>query len=100
MKYAMTEKSCPELSAGFPSKLIFQWFDSFVWMGYRRPLENSDLWNMKPEDTSSEIAPRFLKHWDESVAKIKSERNNVVASKIENVAYQKVPPSIAFSNSG
>lgn len=54
MKYVAGDKPCPELCASFPSKIFFQWFDTFVWKGFRRPLENDDLWHMNPEDTSNE----------------------------------------------
>lgn len=96
MKYATGEKPCPELSASFPSKLLFHWFDSFVWMGYRRPLENDDLWNMNPEDTSTEVAPKFLKYWNQTVAK-----NSQVepSPAVPSASYQKDSATVAFSNS-
>jgi ATP-binding cassette, subfamily C (CFTR/MRP), member 1 len=95
MKYARGEKPCPEQGASFPSKILFQWFDSFVWKGYRKPLENDDLWNMNPEDTSTEVTPRFLKYWNATVAK-----NSQIAPApaLENAAYQKETATVAFSN--
>jgi ATP-binding cassette, subfamily C (CFTR/MRP), member 1 len=68
-KYPVPDKPCPELGASFPSKLFFHWFDKFIWHGFRQPLENKDLWNMKPEDMSTEVSPLFLKYWNRSVAK-------------------------------
>lgn len=95
MKYATGDKPCPELSASFPSKLFFHWFDSFVWMGYRRPLVNDDLWNMNPEDTSPEVTPRFLKYWNQTVSK-----NSQVepAPPVASASYQKDSATVAFSN--
>ncbi|CAG2053140.1 unnamed protein product [Timema podura] len=63
---------CPEQGASFLSKLFFSWFDALAWKGFRKPLETSDLWNMNPEDTSSEIVPMFDKYWEKS--KRKSEK--------------------------
>lgn len=95
MKYDMGETPCPELSAGFPSKLLFHWFDAFVWQGYKRPLENKDLWNMNPEDTSAEVAPRFLKYWNQSIAK-----NSQIAPApaTASASFKKSSGSINFSN--
>lgn len=68
-KYPVPDLPTPEISASFLSKVFFQWFDSFIWLGFKRPLENKDLWSMKPEDTSTEVSPLFLKYWNKSVAK-------------------------------
>nr|CAD7427422.1 unnamed protein product [Timema monikensis] len=71
-EYPPVENPCPEQGASFLSKLFFSWFDALAWKGFRKPLETSDLWNMNPEDTSSEIVPIFDKYWEKS--KRKSEK--------------------------
>lgn len=63
------QKPYPELGASFLSRLLFAWFDPLAWKGYRNPLEQDDLWDMNPEDSSKEIMPIFMKHWEKSVAK-------------------------------
>ncbi|XP_062546105.1 multidrug resistance-associated protein 1 isoform X8 [Armigeres subalbatus] len=68
-KYEITDKDCPELSATFPSRLVFGWFDKLAWTGFKKPLVNEDLWNMKPEDASKEVSPLFMKYWNETLAK-------------------------------
>lgn len=94
-KYPKAEKPCPELAASFPSKLFFTWFDGFVWRGFRNPLENKDLWSMKPEDMSPEVTPLFLKYWDRSVAKsAQVEPANGIAS----ATFKKSSASVNFSN--
>lgn len=57
------------MSASFLSRTFFTWFDPLAWQGYRTPLEHKDLWDMNVEDSSKEIMPIFLKHWNKSVAK-------------------------------
>lgn len=42
-----------------------------AWLGYRKPLETSDLWEMNPEDQCIEVVPLFDKYWEKSVAKYK-----------------------------
>lgn len=94
MKYATGEKPCPERSSSFPSKLFFQWFDSFIWMGFRRPLVNEDLWQMNPEDTSTVVAPKFMKYWNQTVAK----NSQVGPAPTPNATFQKDSATVAFSN--
>ncbi|KAG5674807.1 hypothetical protein PVAND_004755 [Polypedilum vanderplanki] len=95
MKYPPSDKPCPEASASFLSRLFFHWFDSFVWLGYRRPLENKDLWSMNAEDTSAEVAPRFLKYWNQSVAK-----NSQVEpyNAVQSASFKKSSASINFTS--
>lgn len=94
-KYEKPDMPCPELAASFTSKIFFQWFDKFVLQGYRQPLENKDLWNMKPEDMSTEVTPRFLKYWNKSVAKrAQVEPANGIAS----ATFTKSSASVNFTN--
>lgn len=67
--YEKTEKTCPELSASFLSRIFFCWFDKLAWHGFRNPLEHKDLWDMKPEDAAGEVMPQFAKHWNATIAK-------------------------------
>lgn len=50
------------------SKLMFAWFDKMAWKGYKKPLTQTDLWDLKPEDRTTEIIPAFSKHWDKAVS--------------------------------
>ncbi|XP_058451160.1 multidrug resistance-associated protein 1 isoform X7 [Malaya genurostris] len=68
-KYEVTERDCPELAATFPSRLVFGWFDKLAWTGFKKPLVNEDLWFMKPEDSSKEVSPLFLKYWNQTLEK-------------------------------
>ncbi|XP_011305034.1 multidrug resistance-associated protein 1 isoform X4 [Fopius arisanus] len=68
-EYAEVDRPCPEQSASYPSRMTFAWFDALAWRGFKKPLETSDLWSMNPEDTASEIVPRFDKYWNKSVQK-------------------------------
>jgi len=59
------------MKASFPSKVLFLWFDSFSWSGYKRPIESKDLMNMKYGDSSQEVFSVFDKHWERSIIKAK-----------------------------
>lgn len=63
------QNPCPEESSGFLSRLLFSWFNPLAWKGFRKPLETSDLWNMKHEDMAGEVVPLFDKYWQKSLKK-------------------------------
>ncbi|XP_060530036.1 multidrug resistance-associated protein 1-like isoform X5 [Cylas formicarius] len=71
-KYPKTQKPCPEEGASFLSRLLFAWFDSMTWTGFRKPLEASDLWDMNQEDSAAEVVPLFEKHWRKTLMKTRS----------------------------
>uniref|UniRef100_A0A8C3UXD9 Canalicular multispecific organic anion transporter 2 n=1 Tax=Catharus ustulatus TaxID=91951 RepID=A0A8C3UXD9_CATUS len=55
---------CPELNSGFLSRLTFWWFTSMAIQGYKRPLEEKDLWSLNKDDTSKAIVQQLSKEWD------------------------------------
>lgn len=59
----------PEEQASFLSHLLFTWFDKLAWKGFKKPLEQKDLWDMNPEDSSRELVPKFEKYWQKSLQK-------------------------------
>lgn len=63
MKHPKSENPYPEEGASFLSRLLYTWFDSMAWKGFRRPLEQKDLWDINPKDSSQEIQPLFMKYW-------------------------------------
>lgn len=79
-RYKEQKKPNPEIQASFIRKLFFLWFDSFTWMGYRKPLTTDDMWDIRPEDTSRELIPEFDKYWLESVEKGKQRARNISKS--------------------
>lgn len=63
------QNPCPEESSSFLSRLLFSWFDALAWQGFRKPLETTDLWDMKHEDTAKVVVPLFDKYWQKSLKK-------------------------------
>ncbi|XP_041520483.1 ATP-binding cassette sub-family C member 3 isoform X2 [Microtus oregoni] len=59
---------CPEASAGFLSRLSFWWFTKLAILGYRRPLEERDLWTLNEEDCSHKLVQRLLEAWQKQQA--------------------------------
>nr|CAB3219626.1 multidrug resistance-associated protein 1-like [Phallusia mammillata] len=62
-------ETSPEEGATFLSKITFWWFTRMVILGYKQPLVDSNLWNLKKSDASGNIAQHFLKNWNAERAK-------------------------------
>ncbi|NXO28683.1 MRP3 protein, partial [Cisticola juncidis] len=66
---------CPELNAGFLSRLTFWWFTSMAIHGYKKPLEDKDLWSLNEDDTSKAIVQQLSKEWEREKAECKQEED-------------------------
>uniref|UniRef100_A0A9J8B2K0 ATP-binding cassette, sub-family C (CFTR/MRP), member 3 n=1 Tax=Cyprinus carpio carpio TaxID=630221 RepID=A0A9J8B2K0_CYPCA len=64
--------SCPEITAGFLSKMTFWWFTSMAIKGYKSPLENKDLWSLNKQDSSELVVPNLLNEWEVEKSKAQS----------------------------
>ncbi|KDQ52618.1 hypothetical protein JAAARDRAFT_40221 [Jaapia argillacea MUCL 33604] len=49
-------KVIPEVQASFLSKLVFGWLSPFLAVGFSRPLEKEDLWELPPDRLTANIA--------------------------------------------
>ncbi|XP_053551240.1 multidrug resistance-associated protein 1 isoform X2 [Bombina bombina] len=71
---------CPEASASFLSNITFWWITKMMVKGYKRPLEDKDLWSLNKEDTSLEVVPVLSKNWDKEYSKAKKQPLKMVYS--------------------
>ncbi|XP_036408292.1 multidrug resistance-associated protein 1 isoform X1 [Megalops cyprinoides] len=62
---------CPESGASFLSKITFWWITGLMIQGYKRPLEESDLWSLNEEDRSHRVVPQLVRRWDNECSKVK-----------------------------
>ncbi|NXK73375.1 MRP3 protein, partial [Amazona guildingii] len=76
---------CPELTSGFLSRLTFWWFTSTAILGYKRPLEDKDLWSLNEDDTSKVIVQQLSKEWDKEKAMCKEKEDVTYMKKSNNV---------------
>jgi len=58
------KKSNPEQNANFWSMLFFSWLNPLLWMGYKRPLEDSDLYELPNDHKANYLANRLGEKWD------------------------------------
>uniref|UniRef100_A0A671NKW8 Multidrug resistance-associated protein 1 n=1 Tax=Sinocyclocheilus anshuiensis TaxID=1608454 RepID=A0A671NKW8_9TELE len=56
---------CPELGASFLSRITFWWITGLMVTGYKRPLEEKDLWSLNTEDKSQRVVPQLVRRWDQ-----------------------------------
>uniref|UniRef100_A0A8C5GHS1 ABC-type glutathione-S-conjugate transporter n=1 Tax=Gouania willdenowi TaxID=441366 RepID=A0A8C5GHS1_GOUWI len=52
-------KKNPELGAPFLSRITFNWINSMMLKGYRRPLVQEDMWDLNDEDSTATINQHF-----------------------------------------
>uniref|UniRef100_A0A8C2UJJ1 ATP binding cassette subfamily C member 3 n=1 Tax=Coturnix japonica TaxID=93934 RepID=A0A8C2UJJ1_COTJA len=76
----------PELTSGFLSRLTFWWFTSFAIRGYKKPLEDKDLWSLNEDDVSKNIVQKLSREWDRE----KAEKEDVTYRKKSNHALNHV----------
>uniref|UniRef100_A0A8C1FTL6 Multidrug resistance-associated protein 1 n=1 Tax=Cyprinus carpio carpio TaxID=630221 RepID=A0A8C1FTL6_CYPCA len=68
---------CPESGASFLSRITFWWITGLMVTGYKRPLEEKDLWSLNTEDKSQRVVPQLVCRWDQECNKVKrSEARN------------------------
>uniref|UniRef100_A0A8C1ILG4 ATP-binding cassette, sub-family C (CFTR/MRP), member 3 n=1 Tax=Cyprinus carpio TaxID=7962 RepID=A0A8C1ILG4_CYPCA len=67
-----SQNACPEITAGFLSKMTFWWFTSMAIKGYKSPLENKDLWSLNKQDSSELVVPNLLNEWEVEKSKAQS----------------------------
>eukprot|EP00041_Stephanoeca_diplocostata_P028197 m.790864 g.790864 ORF g.790864 m.790864 type:complete len:1581 (+) comp23327_c0_seq3:295-5037(+) len=66
------KKPCPETSAGLLSIITFSWLNGLMALGFRRPLEDKDLWGLNPDDQAPVLSRKFQRSWDEEVTRKRS----------------------------
>uniref|UniRef100_A0A087YGI1 Multidrug resistance-associated protein 1 n=1 Tax=Poecilia formosa TaxID=48698 RepID=A0A087YGI1_POEFO len=63
---------CPEPGASFLSRITFWWITGMMMVGYRRPLEEKDLWSLNADDCSHRVVPQLVHRWNSECQKVKS----------------------------
>ncbi|XP_071095145.1 multidrug resistance-associated protein 1-like [Haliotis cracherodii] len=74
-------RPCPEVTASFPSRLVYWWIAKLVFIGYKRGIEEDDLWDLNPRDQSRTLVPPFEKAWTQEVNKVKTKNLSLRAKR-------------------
>ncbi|XP_052813608.1 multidrug resistance-associated protein 1-like isoform X2 [Mya arenaria] len=63
------KKPCQESRVSFFSRIYFQWIQSLVVAGYKKPLVEDDMFTLNTEDQSANVIKPFEKIWKEEKTK-------------------------------
>ncbi|CAM9640065.1 unnamed protein product [Bubo scandiacus] len=62
-------KCSPEENVFFFNKLTYSWFSRLISIGYKRPLERDDLFEVNETDSPYSVCPNFEKQWRKEIQK-------------------------------
>ncbi|XP_040438824.1 multidrug resistance-associated protein 1-like isoform X2 [Falco naumanni] len=79
-------KHSPEENAFFFSKLTYSWFSRLISIGYKKPLERDDLFELNESDSPYSVCPNFEKQWRKEIQKTTT---GFMASYIKRVLFKK-----------
>uniref|UniRef100_A0A665TG51 Multidrug resistance-associated protein 4 n=1 Tax=Echeneis naucrates TaxID=173247 RepID=A0A665TG51_ECHNA len=60
-------KDNPSASANLLSKIFFCWLNPLFRIGYKRKLEEDDMYKVLPEDASDRLGEELQRYWDQEV---------------------------------
>ncbi|XP_066891022.1 multidrug resistance-associated protein 1-like isoform X5 [Kogia breviceps] len=83
------QKCSPEKSASFFSKMTYSWFSRIIILGYKKPLEREDLFELNESDSSYIVCPIFEKQWRKEV--LKNQERQKVKSSFHKEAHTRKP---------
>ncbi|KAI9501825.1 YLL048Cp-like protein [Coemansia spiralis] len=64
-----TNPPAPEKTASIAQLMFFSWMDPMIWLGYKRPLEPNDVYDLMPDDHSARVCARWRRESREYVRK-------------------------------
>uniref|UniRef100_A0AC11APY1 Uncharacterized protein n=1 Tax=Ovis aries TaxID=9940 RepID=A0AC11APY1_SHEEP len=79
----------PEKSASFFSKMTYSWFSRIIILGYKKPLEREDLFELNESDSSYTVCPIFEKQWRKEV--LRTQERQKVKSSFHKEAHTRKP---------
>uniref|UniRef100_A0AAY4BU55 Multidrug resistance-associated protein 1 n=1 Tax=Denticeps clupeoides TaxID=299321 RepID=A0AAY4BU55_9TELE len=77
------------LWASFLSKITFWWITKLLVQGFKRPLEEKDLWCLNSEDQSQKVVPQLVRCWNHECSKVKRSAYSLVGN---TLAYEPEDP--------
>ena len=63
-KFADGDKPLPEIFASFPNKVTFSWITNLLSKGWKRPLTQDDLYDLKPSERCVNVSERWRRNWE------------------------------------
>uniref|UniRef100_A0A0L8GHH2 ABC-type glutathione-S-conjugate transporter n=1 Tax=Octopus bimaculoides TaxID=37653 RepID=A0A0L8GHH2_OCTBM len=69
----LSANPCPEDTSSFINKMSFHWLTRLIIDGYKKSLEESDLWDLPKHLQYSRSVPEFKRYWAKELSKQKIE---------------------------
>ncbi|XP_060888186.1 ATP-binding cassette sub-family C member 4-like [Labrus mixtus] len=91
-----TARTNPAATASFLSKLFFWWLNPLFRTGYKRRLEESDVFEVLTEDRSQNLGQALHRHWDNEMQKSTKEIRTPSLSKAIIKCYWKPYAVLGF----
>ena len=64
------------MTATYPSKLFFSWFDRVIYTGSKKPLEPADLYSLQPSDSAKIISQVWKRNWAKEVERVDTKKRD------------------------
>lgn len=62
-KLVLKKYDMPDMKASFLSKISYHWFTPMVLKGFRKELTLNNIWQLRPKDSTNQIAPFVDRAW-------------------------------------
>nr|AVT42143.1 ABC transporter C [Lissorhoptrus oryzophilus] len=69
--YGKVQNKCPFDNTSFLGRILWTFVDGILYHGFKRPLEQKDMWNLALENESQNLTPKFEQEFQKRVAKNK-----------------------------
>ncbi|OQV14982.1 Multidrug resistance-associated protein 1 [Hypsibius exemplaris] len=66
---AFDANACPESTASFPNILMVWWLNRLAYLGWKRPLDQGDLWDTQPRNTAAAVVDPLENNWKRELDK-------------------------------
>ncbi|KAH9514953.1 Multidrug resistance-associated protein 1 [Bulinus truncatus] len=91
-------KTSPEVVSSFPSQVFYWWVTKTVYQGWRRDLQEDDLFNLNPRDESDALIPIFEKLWTNEIVRFKRKKNAQKRNRDNLLSYAMSDYSYSYEN--
>ncbi|KAK9889603.1 hypothetical protein WA026_006976 [Henosepilachna vigintioctopunctata] len=85
----------PEKESCFLSRLFYSWFETLAWKGFRKPLTDEDLYDLKDQYSAKEVVINFDYHCTKKLSKAKGKPNPKVS--VLPICMEAVSSTFAFA---
>ncbi|XP_059143447.1 multidrug resistance-associated protein 1-like isoform X2 [Physella acuta] len=79
---------CPETSASFPSQIVYAWIYSLLRQGYRKDLEEDEVFSLNPRDKYTTVVPEFDEKWQQEQQK-SAAKNRILRESLTSSGYHR-----------